>query len=140
MHNEKIDLHDPSYTPGKLLDAAARKLGVPNDSQLAIALGIGQAAICRTRKRTLVVSDTLMVRILDRTDWTIRQVRELAGIPFDGEVVRIERRSAQRKLTEHLVRMIRNDKRSDTEVGRAYKVHPATIACVRARKTWKHVQ
>lgn len=82
--NEKINLTDPKYTPNRLLNRAMEFLGVETDSQLSSALEFDQAIISRTRKHKSAISYGLMVSIMDRTNWPIAKVRELAGMPFDG--------------------------------------------------------
>lgn len=82
--SEKIDLTSPTYTPNRLLNKAAEFFGVETDAELSRALEFHQAILTRIRKRKAPVNEFLMVRIMDRTNWPIKQVRELAGIPFDG--------------------------------------------------------
>lgn len=140
MHNDKIDLTAASYTPGFLLDQTARRLGAGNDAQLARVLEVSAANISRVRNKIDPVTEILMVRILDRTDWTIRQVRAMAGIAFDGGVIEIpERRSASRKLNADQVRAIRADPRSSEKVAADYGVHPKTVSYARKGRTHKQV-
>lgn len=84
LPEDRINLQSPSYTPGKLLNAAAFLLGVTSDRALSRELECNEALICRVRNRKQVVSHYLMCQIMDRTGWHIREVRELAGMPFDG--------------------------------------------------------
>jgi hypothetical protein len=86
MKGDPIDLHAPSYTPGRLLNHTAAHLRCPCDAQLAHALELNNAILTRVRKRQNPVSDTLIVRIMDRTGWSIQYVRELMGVPFEGIV------------------------------------------------------
>ena len=84
--DDEFDLQSPSYTPGKVLDHVAWELWVPNDQRLAHALEFHPAVICRIRNRLAPIGDRVMVRIMDRTTWTIRYLRELAGMPYIGMI------------------------------------------------------
>lgn len=84
MKRDRPALNCPDYTPVRLLDAAARALGARNDLQLARALEMDNGMVCRIRHRKQIVTDRLMIDIMDRTGWTIDVVRKLAGMPFDG--------------------------------------------------------
>lgn len=85
MYNyDKADLKSPTYTPNRLLNKAAEFFGVETDAELARVLEFHQAILTRTRNRKAPVNSFLMVRIMDRTNWTIQYVRELAGMPYDG--------------------------------------------------------
>jgi hypothetical protein len=81
-------LAHPDYAPVRLINHAAHLLRAQNDNQLAELLEYDHGQLSRVRHRKDVVSATLIVAILDRTDLTIGQVRELAGIPFDLELHR----------------------------------------------------
>ena len=47
--------------------------------------------------------------------------------------------SPNSKLTEADVIAIRSDRRSQRELSRVYGVNKGTIACIRNRKTWRHI-
>jgi hypothetical protein len=79
-----IKLDDPCYTPERLLHALSQALGQGFDEHLAHALEIEPAQLSRIRHRKQPLTEWVLVQIMDRTDWSIRQVRALAGIPFDG--------------------------------------------------------
>jgi hypothetical protein len=78
----KMNLTAPTYTPGRLIDAAKDALGAPNDNQLSFVLQVDGGQLHRIRYRKNAVSPGLMVAIMDRTGWPITKVRELAGMPF----------------------------------------------------------
>jgi hypothetical protein len=86
MRDEPIDLAALSYTPEKLLDEVAFVMQAPNRNQVARNLDLDPALLCRIVKRQAPLTALVMVRIMDRTGWGIRYVRELAGIPYDGIV------------------------------------------------------
>ena len=73
---------NPTYTPNRLLDHVMEALGVTNDSQLGLVLDFQTAQLCRVRSRKEMVSATLIVSILDCTNFSIKDVRRLAGLPM----------------------------------------------------------
>ena len=81
---EDIDLNSPLYTPNKLLNETMQLLGCKTDARLALILECDQAVISRVRSRKDPIRAWLMVQIMDRTGWHIQEVRQMAGIPFDG--------------------------------------------------------
>jgi hypothetical protein len=81
-----IDLQSPSYTPERLFDEFAYVARAANRTQIAQALEVHRAMMTRILGRRDALTEGLMVRIMDRTGWSIAYVRELAGIPFDGDV------------------------------------------------------
>jgi hypothetical protein len=80
-----IDVSDPSYKPGRLLDATSQILGCENDAQLARALGISGPQVWRIRNLENAITDRVMVAIMDRTGWHVTKVRDLMGVPFDND-------------------------------------------------------
>lgn len=86
MRDDPIDLHSPSYRPERLLEEAMFVLRAPDRTTLARLLEVDPALICRIWNRKSHISELVMVRIMDRTDWSIRYVRELVGMPYDGMV------------------------------------------------------
>jgi hypothetical protein len=72
--------------PNRLLNKVAQHLSVSSYSQLALVLDCDPALICRVHRRQVQVSSWLMVRIMDRTGWTITYVRELAGMEIENPV------------------------------------------------------
>jgi hypothetical protein len=81
-----IDLASPGYTPGRLLDEAAFVLRAPNRAALALALEVDPALVSRVGRRKSPLTEHVMVQIMDRTAWSIQYVRELAGMPYEGDV------------------------------------------------------
>lgn len=86
MRGDPIDLQSPNYTPVRVLNETAFVLRVNNDSQLARRLELHQAVLTRIKKRSHPITETVFVRIMDRTGWGIKYTRELAGIPYEGIV------------------------------------------------------
>lgn len=83
MTLNRIDVNDPNYTPVKLINATASKLGATSECDLAMRLGMSPSQLLRIRRREQPVSNRMMVLIMDHTDWHIQKVRELMGVPFD---------------------------------------------------------
>lgn len=84
---DDFDMTSPTYTPHKLLTAAMIALKARSAHDLARKLEVDAAVMTRVRKRQVRISERLMVGIMDRTGWTIKHVRELAGMPFDGGAI-----------------------------------------------------
>lgn len=84
MPRDAIDLNSPSYMPNRLLNAALEETGCTSDYQLSAILEFSQAQLSRVRNLKEPVSDKLMVRIMDITNWHVTKVRALAGTPYDG--------------------------------------------------------
>ena len=78
------NLNSPEYTPVRLINEVAFKLKAQTDNQLSIMLQMDTGQMSRIRHRKEMVSHRMIVNILDRTDWTIKHVRELMGVPFQG--------------------------------------------------------
>jgi hypothetical protein len=79
-----FDLASRTYTPSRLINTTARHLGCANLFCLSFVIGIHGSQLGRIYKRQRPVSSNLMVAISDHTGWTIKYIRELAGMPFDG--------------------------------------------------------
>ena len=78
----KFDINSPGYTPNKLINQALMLLNLKTDIELAHLLEIEQAVISRVRHKKHAVSPHTLIRIMDPTGLSIKEVRELAGIPL----------------------------------------------------------
>jgi len=67
------------YDPNRLLDALIQKLGLKNDAALSRALEVRPPVISKIRHRTLPVGASLLIRMHEVTDLSIRELRELMG-------------------------------------------------------------
>ena len=67
------------YDPNRLLDALIQKLGLKNDATLSRALEVRPPVISKIRHRTLPVGASLLIRMHEVTDLSIRELRELMG-------------------------------------------------------------
>lgn len=86
MRDEPINLESVSYTPNKLLGETAFVMRARNNRHLAQLLEVDAALVCRIVKRRSPITETILVRIMDRTGWGIAYTRQLAGIPYEGPV------------------------------------------------------
>jgi hypothetical protein len=67
------------YDPNRLLDALIQKLNLKNDAALSRALEVRPPVISKIRHRTLPVGASLLIRMHEVTDLSIRELRELMG-------------------------------------------------------------
>jgi transcriptional regulator with XRE-family HTH domain len=67
------------YNPNRLLDALIDHLRLKNDAALARALEVAPPVISKIRHRRLPVSASLLIRMHEVTDLTIRDLRYLMG-------------------------------------------------------------
>jgi hypothetical protein len=74
-----VEADNPHYDPDLLLDTLMRLLGVRNDRQLAIRLGVQPSQICKIRKRNLSVAASLLISMHEETGLSLRQLRALMG-------------------------------------------------------------
>jgi hypothetical protein len=70
-----------SYTPDNLLDAIIKKLKLKNDAALSRALRVAPPVISKIRHRTLPIGATILLRMHDVSDFSIRELRALMGNP-----------------------------------------------------------
>ena len=80
---DEMDKHplvsQEGYDPNRLLDALIQKLGLKNDAALSRALEVRPPVISKIRHRTLPVGASLLIRMHEVTDLSIRELRELMG-------------------------------------------------------------
>lgn len=70
-----------TFNPVALLNELDRRLGARSDAELARMLGIHQSVICRLRKRKIHLTDTFLIRVMDSTNLTLKEIRQIAGVP-----------------------------------------------------------
>lgn len=73
-------LENPSYNPNNLLDSLIEKLNVKNDAALSRALEVAPPLLSKIRHRRLPVGASLLVRMHDVTDLSLKELRQLMGI------------------------------------------------------------
>jgi hypothetical protein len=70
-----------SYYPDNLLDAIIAKLKLKNDAALSRALKVAPPVISKIRHRTLPIGATILLRMHDVSDFSIRELRALMASP-----------------------------------------------------------
>ena len=67
------------YDPDQLLATLIGKLNLKNDAALSRALEVSPPVISKIRHRRLPVTASLLIRMHEVTDLSIRELRELMG-------------------------------------------------------------
>ncbi len=67
------------YTPGNLLDAIIAKLQLKNDAALSRALAVAPPVISKIRHRILPIGATILLRMHEVSELSIRELRALMG-------------------------------------------------------------
>lgn len=65
------------YNPNKVLNAVMHKLGLKNDAQLSRALEVAPPVISKIRHYTLPIGATILLRMHEVSDISIRELRAL---------------------------------------------------------------
>ena len=80
QQNEGEAKTDPrGYDPNHLLDTLIKKLGLKNDAALSRALEVAPPVISKIRHYRLPVGASLLIRMHEVSDMTIRDLRALMG-------------------------------------------------------------
>jgi hypothetical protein len=66
-----------AYDPNKVLDAIMVKLQLKNDAALSRALEVAPPVISKIRHRTLPIGATILLRMHEVSDFSIRELRSL---------------------------------------------------------------
>lgn len=72
-------LNRPEYDPNNLLDSLIEKLGLKNDAALSRALEVAPPVISKIRHRRLPVGASLLIRMHEVSDLSIKELRHLMG-------------------------------------------------------------
>lgn len=75
--NRLADL--PAYDPNHLLDSLIEKLRLKNDAALSRALEVAPPVISKIRHRRLPVGASLLIRMHEVSDLSIKELRSLMG-------------------------------------------------------------
>ena len=78
MSGEEL-LQEASYDPTKLLDSLIDKLGIKNDAALSRVLEVAPPVISKIRHRRLPVGASLLIRMHEVSELSIRDLRVLMG-------------------------------------------------------------
>ena len=71
---------EPSYDPNKVLDAIIEKLNLKNDAALSRALEVAPPVISKIRHRTLPIGATILLRMHEVSEFSIRELKALMGV------------------------------------------------------------
>ena len=69
------------YNPDRLLDAIIARLKLKNDAALSRALEVAPPVISKIRHRTLPIGATILLRMHEVSDLSIRELKALMGNP-----------------------------------------------------------
>jgi len=69
----------PTYNPNLLLDTLRERMQLKNDAALSRALEVAPPVISKIRHRTLLVGASLLIRMHEVTQMSIRDLRDLMG-------------------------------------------------------------
>ena len=67
----------PTYNPHRVLDAIIEKLQLKNDAALSRALEVAPPVISKIRHNTLPIGATILLRMHEVSDFSIRELRAL---------------------------------------------------------------
>ena len=79
LNNGAQDQDIGEYNPGRLLDALAERLGAKNDAALSRMLEVAPPVISKIRHHRLPVGASLLIRMHEVSDLSIRDLRYLMG-------------------------------------------------------------
>jgi hypothetical protein len=74
-----IESSDIDYNPDNLLDTLIQRLHLKNDAALSRALEVAPPVISKIRHRRLPVGASLLIRMYEISDMSIKELRELMG-------------------------------------------------------------
>lgn len=78
--NSKQLTANASYNPNRLLDALIEKLNLKNDAALSRVLEVAPPVISKIRHNTLPVGATILIRMHEVSDFSIKELRSLMGV------------------------------------------------------------
>jgi hypothetical protein len=77
----KTVLTTVNYNPDNVLDAIIAKLKLKNDAALSRVLKVAPPVISKIRHRTLPIGATILLRMHDVSNFSIRELRALMASP-----------------------------------------------------------
>jgi hypothetical protein len=72
------------YDPNRVLDAIIQKLRLKNDAALSKVLEVAPPVISKIRHNTLPIGATILLRMHEVSDFSIRELRALMVRPDSG--------------------------------------------------------
>lgn len=79
QHENPASTDVDTYDPNRLLDTLLEKLQLKNDAALSRALEVAPPVISKIRHRRLPVGASMLIRMHEISDLSIRELRELMG-------------------------------------------------------------
>ena len=83
LHHQLVPEHalasQDSYNPSRLLDTLRERMQLKNDAALSRALEVAPPVISKIRHRALPVGASMLIRMHEVTDLSIRELRDLMG-------------------------------------------------------------
>lgn len=79
VKKEDDNLEMRQYDPNHLLDTLIQKLGIKNDAALSRALEVAPPVISKIRHNRLPVGASLLIRMHEVSEMSIRELRQLMG-------------------------------------------------------------
>lgn len=74
---------EATYDPNKVLDAIIEKLNLKNDAALSRALEVAPPVISKIRHRTLPIGATILLRMHEVSEFSIRELKALMGVSIN---------------------------------------------------------
>ena len=78
------EITQEGYNPNNLLDSLIARLSLKNDAALSRILEVAPPVISKIRHRRLPVGASLLIRMHEVSNLTIRELRDLMGDDFDA--------------------------------------------------------
>ena len=76
--NRARALEPDSFIPNKLLDTLIKKMNLKNDAELCRVLEVQPPIISKIRHRKLTVGATILLRMHEKSELSIRELKELS--------------------------------------------------------------
>ncbi len=71
---------EATYDPNRVLDAIMDRLNLKNDAALSRALEVAPPVISKIRHRTLPIGATILLRMHEVSEFSIRELKSLMGV------------------------------------------------------------
>jgi plasmid maintenance system antidote protein VapI len=78
MNDDRIE-EDFDYDPNRLLNTVMQKLHLKNDAALSKTLEVSPATVSKIRHMKLRIGGSLLIRMHEITDYSIKELRGLMG-------------------------------------------------------------
>lgn len=79
MTIQKNDESELNYDPANLLDTLIKTLNIKNEAALSRELEVAPPVICKVRRLKLVIGASLLIRMHESTNLSIKNLRSLMG-------------------------------------------------------------